>query len=163
MNESSGAATSDYASDPSQDLSWLVHRAAESLADSFNAITREAGLTDLRDWLVLALISDGAGRTQGEIAAELSIDKTTLVAVLDRLQASGLITRSVSPHDRRARIPSITAKGLEAKTMVAVAKEAAIDQRLAAIPSNERAWFHSMLWRIVRDDSTPEGDRQSRS
>ncbi|MDR6972903.1 MarR family transcriptional regulator [Leifsonia shinshuensis] len=136
--------------DPSQDLSWLAQRAADSLAESFNAVTRDAGLVDLRDWLVLALISDGGERTQGQIAAELSIDKTTLVALLDRLEAGGLINRSVSPRDRRARIPQITAKGLEVKATVAVAKEAAIDHRLSAIPAEDRAWFHMMLGRIVQ-------------
>lgn len=147
---------------PSQDLSWLAHRAAEALADSFNAVTRDAGLVDLRDWLVLALISDDAGRTQGEIAAELSIDKTTLVAVIDRLEAGGLITRRVSPRDRRARIPEITAKGQQVKATVAVAKEAAIDQRLSAIPAEDRAWFHSMLGRVVQG-AAPDTSGGSRS
>jgi DNA-binding MarR family transcriptional regulator len=146
----------------SQDLAWLAHRAADSLADSFNAVTRDAGLADLRDWLVLALISDDAGRTQGEIAAELSIDKTTLVALLDRLEAGGLVTRRVSPRDRRARIPEITARGLEVKSTVAVAKEAAIDQRLSDIPAEDRAWFHSMLGRIVQG-ANPDASTEPRS
>ena len=156
MNDSHPGTTAGASARPSEDLSWLAQRAADSLADSFNAVTRDAGLADLRDWLVLALISDDKGRTQGEIAAELSIDKTTLVAVLDRLEQGGLITRRVAPHDRRARIPEITASGREVKSTVAVAKEAAIDKRLEAIPVDERASFHSMLWRIVQGDAAAE-------
>jgi DNA-binding MarR family transcriptional regulator len=139
--------------DPTQDLAWLVRRAADALADAFNAVTRDTDLTDLRDWLVLALISDGVDRTQGDIAGELAIDKTTLVSLLDRLEASGLITRDVSERDRRARIPRITQKGRDVASTVAIAKEAAINDKLAAIPAADKAWFHGMLSQIIHSDT----------
>jgi MarR family transcriptional regulator, transcriptional regulator for hemolysin len=42
-------------------------------------VSRDAGLADLRDWLVLALISsDGTQRTQLHIATQLGIDKCRL-------------------------------------------------------------------------------------
>ncbi len=69
------------------DLTWLAHRAADALGAAFNKVSRDAGLADLRDWLVLALISgDGAQRTQLQIATQLGIDKSTLVPLLDRLE-----------------------------------------------------------------------------
>jgi DNA-binding MarR family transcriptional regulator len=137
------------------DLTWLAHRAAAALADAFNEVSREAGLTDLRDWLVLALVSGGRERTQLEIANELGIDKTTLVSILDRLEKDGLIVRGVSARDRRARIPKATARGVEVKDRVAVARETAISRRLAAIPPVERARFHTMLWSIVEGTGPP--------
>ena len=139
--------------DAGSDLVWLAHRAAESLAESFNAVSRDSGLTDLRDWLVLALIDDGSARTQAEIAAELSIDKTTLVAILDRMERSGLVTRTISPADRRARVPHITDAGRLLKDQVTVAREAALDDRLAAISAGDRESFHATLLKIV----TPQG------
>jgi len=139
--------------DTGSDLVWLAHRAAESLAESFNAVSRNSGLTDLRDWLVLALIDDGSERTQAEIAAELSIDKTTLVAILDRMERRGLVTRTVSPTDRRARILHITDAGRFLKDQVAVAREAALDDRLAAISSEDRESFHATLLKIVAPPS----------
>lgn len=148
----------DLASGAGLELVWLAHRAAEALTGAFNSASRGAGLADLRDWLVLALISDGADRTQIEIASELDIDKTTLVTVLDRLEQSGLIVRGVSDRDRRARIPRITPKGLEVKSTVAIAKEAAIDNKLTAIPVADRPWFHATLWRIVQGDGTDDQD-----
>ncbi|MGJ6969000.1 MarR family winged helix-turn-helix transcriptional regulator [Streptosporangium sp. G11] len=131
------------------DLTWLTHRAAAVLADAFNEVSREAGLADLRDWLVLALVSDGPERTQMEIATELGIDKTTLVSILDRLERGGLVVRKVSERDRRVRIPEATAKGVDVKAQVSVARETAIGRRLAAIPQHEHAKFHAMLWSIV--------------
>jgi MarR family transcriptional regulator, transcriptional regulator for hemolysin len=132
------------------DLTWLAYRAAKALGAAFNKVSRDAGLADLRDWLVLALISgDGTQRTQLEIATQLGIDKSTLVPLLDRLEREGLIVRTGSERDRRVRIPQATPAGVKTVKKVAIARDAAINDRLAAIPPSERASFHAMLWSIV--------------
>lgn len=137
------------------DLTWLAHRAADALGEAFNKVSREAGLADLRDWLVLALVSGDTQRTQLEIANELGIDKSTLVSIIDRLEKGGLIVRKLSERDRRVRIPAATPAGVEVKNKVAIARDAAINKRLAAIPVSERAMFHAMLWSIVEGSLAP--------
>jgi len=133
------------------DLTWLAHRAADALGDAFNKVSRDAGLADLRDWLVLALISgDEKPRTQLEIATQLGIDKSTLVPLLDRLERDKLIVRTVSERDRRERIPRVTPAGIKIVKQVAIARDAAINDKLAAIPPQQRADFHAMLWSIVQ-------------
>jgi DNA-binding MarR family transcriptional regulator len=136
------------------DLTWLAHRAADALGEAFNKVSRDAGLSDLRHWLVLALVSGGPQRTQLEIAKQLGIDKTTLMSILDRLEHDGLVVRTFSERDRRVRIPRATPAGVEMFKKVAIARDAAINERLAAIPASQQAIFHSVLWRIV--ESAPE-------
>ena len=137
------------------DLTWLAQRAADALAEAFNKVARDAGLSDLRDWLVLALISgDETQRTQLDIATQLGIDKSTLVPLLDRLERDRLIVRTVSERDRRVRIPRATPAGVKLVKEVAIAREAAINDRLAAIPPSQRATFHAMLWGIVDSAAT---------
>jgi DNA-binding MarR family transcriptional regulator len=139
------------------DLTWLAYRAAGALGEAFNKVSREAGLADLRDWLVLALITgDGKQRTQLEIATQLGIDKSTLVPLLDRLERDGLIIRATSERDRRVRIPRATPAGIKVVKDVAIARDEAINDRLAAIPPVERASFHATLWRIVGGAATQE-------
>jgi DNA-binding MarR family transcriptional regulator len=133
------------------DLTWLATRTADKLSTTFNRVARDAGMADLRDWLVLALTDEATPRSQGEIAAELAIDKSTLVVILDRLEADGLIERVLSPHDRRRRIPRATRKGAELKDRVTVDRERAIDAQLRMIPEGDRRAFHQLLWQIVRD------------
>jgi DNA-binding MarR family transcriptional regulator len=145
-----GPAAVPAAEDPAGDLTWLAFRAADALAAAFNKASRDAGLADLRDWLVLALISDGAERTQLEIATHLGIDKSTLVPLLDRLETAGLLVRTASRRDRRVRIPRPTEAGREVVKSVAIARDNAINERLAAIPPSERAAFHATLFSIVR-------------
>lgn len=99
---------------------------------------------------MLALISgDGTQRTQLQIATQLGIDKSTLVPVLDRLERDGLIVRTSAERDRRLHIPQPTPAGLEVVKKVAIARDAAINDRLAAMPPAERASFHATLWTIV--------------
>ena len=138
------------------DLTWLAYRAAGALGEAFNKVSREAGLADLRDWLVLALITgDGKQRTQLEIATQLGIDKSTLVPILDRLERDGLIVRTFSERDRRVRIPRATPAGLRVASQVAIARDAAINDRLAAIAPSQRAAFHATLWSIVEGGAPP--------
>jgi len=137
------------------DLTWLAHRAADALGEAFNKVARDAGLADLRDWLVLALISgDETPRTQLEIANQLGIDKSTLVPLLDRLERDQLIVRTVSEQDRRVRIPRATPAGIKMVAKVGIARDAAINDRLAAIAPSQRAAFHAMLWDIVERAAT---------
>jgi DNA-binding MarR family transcriptional regulator len=106
---------------------------------------------------VLALISgDGMQRTQLEIATHLGIDKSTLVPLLDRLERDGLVIRATSERDRRVRIPQATPAGVNVVKEVAIARDAAINDRLAAIPPAERASFHATLWRIVEGAETQQ-------
>jgi DNA-binding MarR family transcriptional regulator len=131
------------------DLTWLMHRAAEVLRADFDAVAKAAGLADLRDWLVLSVVTDGIPRTQLEIARQLGIDKTTLIAVLDRLEGRDFIVRSASPTDRRVRIPAATAAGTAVYEKVTVERDAAIAARLGDVPDAEQRALRSALWTIA--------------
>ncbi|WP_176223234.1 MarR family winged helix-turn-helix transcriptional regulator [Agreia pratensis] len=136
------------------DLTWLMHRAAEVLRADFDAVAKTAGLVDLRDWLVLSVVTDGIPRTQLEIARQLGIDKTTLIAVLDRLEGQAFIVRSASPTDRRVRIPAATAAGAAIYERVTVERDTAIAARLSAVPEAEQSALRSALWAIASAPST---------
>lgn len=131
------------------DLTWLMQRATRVLSDDFDELAREQGLSDLRDCLVLSVVADGAERSQLEISRSLGIDKTTLVAILDRLVDKGLVTRELSARDRRIRIPAITEAGDRILRAVMSARDRAIDARLDALPVGEASVLRTALWRIA--------------
>jgi DNA-binding MarR family transcriptional regulator len=60
---------------------------------------------------VLVLISANPGMTQSLLAAATQLDRSTMVAVIDQLEARKLVERRASPTDRRSNALVLTADG----------------------------------------------------
>ena len=137
----------------SDNLGWLLARAEHALAAELALALEPLGLSSRR-YCVLATAL-GEDRTQIELANLIGLDKTTMVATVDALEAAGLAERRPSSHDRRARVISVTKAG-EAKVREG---RKVIDQVqadvLARLPEGERAALLSGLSRLVTD--TPPG------
>lgn len=136
-----------------QDLTFLLHGAAGRMTLELDRAAVEIGLKDARDWLVLAALDDGQQRTQLELSRVVCVDKTTLISVLDRLEAHELIVRTVDPSDRRVRIPAITPTGQEVYAKFAVARDAAEARALDGVDQADRALLLSLLARIANQNS----------
>lgn len=131
------------------DLTVLLHAAAGRMTEELDRAAVEIGLNDVRDWLVLAALDDGRQRTQLELSKVVCVDKTTLIAVLDRLEKHGLIVRTVDPADRRVRIPQVTAAGRKVYGKFASARDAAETRALDGIEQADRALLLGLLARIA--------------
>lgn len=84
---------------------------------------------------VLLLVRETPGLNQTRLGAALGIDRSTLVAVLDRLQGRGLVARKPSATDRRSHALELTATGrafLDDVMPRVHAHEAAVGARLSA-------------------------------
>ena len=88
-------------------------------------------------------VAGGAARSQLEIAQNVGLDKTTLVATIDDLERRAFVFRKADPDDRRARIVEITAAG-----------EALMEQAGDAVRATERR---------VLADTSPEHVEQIRA
>src|SRR6266699_5296202 len=64
-----------------------------------------------RELAVLSVLADGGSLSQHQAAQRLAIDRTTMVALLDGLQAKGLVERRPHPGDRRRNVVELTAEG----------------------------------------------------
>lgn len=60
---------------------------------------------------VLVLISANPGMTQSLLASATQLDRSTMVAVIDQLEARGLVERRASPTDRRSNALVLTEEG----------------------------------------------------
>lgn len=138
------------------DIAWLLHRAAQRIRQEWDGVAREHGLRDMRDWIVLAAIGEGEKRTQLAIGQELGLDKTTLMSVLDRLEADGFVVRTVDPNDRRARVPELTPAGQKVRDLKGEARRRTEEGALETFGLDERHAFFAVLSRLagVHDDSS---------
>jgi MarR family transcriptional regulator, transcriptional regulator for hemolysin len=130
----------------SPDLSFLVDKASESLAVRMTAALADLGLT-ARQYCVLDKASAG-DRTQGQIAEEALLDKTTMVTTLDGLERAGLARRIPSPTDRRARLVATTEAG-EALVEKAAAVIQDLYDEVLGVLGPEREAVVDGLFRLV--------------
>jgi DNA-binding MarR family transcriptional regulator len=75
-----------------------------------NLILRESGVT-ADQFVVMSLVAEEDGLTQGEIAERCSSDPSTVGALLRLLDGKGLVSRRRHPEDGRARSIHLTPEG----------------------------------------------------
>jgi DNA-binding MarR family transcriptional regulator len=136
------------------DLMMLLHLTGHALETELTARLAEIGLTP-RARCVLASALD-AGRTQSEIADEVSIDKTTMVVTLDALEQAGYAERRPSPTDRRARVVVVTELGREITEKADQVVADVYESVLGSLPAAEREGLVKGLTRLLEGRlSTP--------
>ena len=143
------SATRTGAASQPADLTWLLHRAAQRMRAALDQLARTQGLSGVRDWIVLSALIAEPGQTQLALGHALGLDKTTLTALLDRLETAGLIIRSLDPHDRRARIPQITTAGRHIQAHVTRARDHAETELLEALSTQEQRLLRDLLTRLA--------------
>jgi DNA-binding MarR family transcriptional regulator len=102
---------------------------------------------------LLNLLGARSAATQRELGSEMGIDPSTMVSLLDELEAAGLAKRRLHPTDRRARQVVITSKGrrlLERGRQMALQVE---DEVLGGLNAGERRELLNLLRRAL--DSAP--------
>lgn len=87
-----------------------AQRAARVLARRFDEVFRPLDLTNGQFSLLMALNRRQAP-TVGELAPFLSMDRTTLTALIKPLERRGLLEVAADAHDRRKRRVRLTASG----------------------------------------------------
>ncbi|MDQ7811744.1 MarR family transcriptional regulator, partial [Brevundimonas sp.] len=101
------------AADPTASLVRSVRRIAQAIDVRSREISRLTGLT-LPQLLVLQSIRALGEVSTSAISRDVSMSSPTVVAVLDRLEAKGLIVRYRSGTDRRVVHARLTDAGLAA-------------------------------------------------
>ena len=108
------------------------------------AALESIGLTTALFSVLNYLVGRGAA-IQQEIGAAIGIDPSTMVALIDELERSGLAKRRPHPHDRRAREVVVTPKGRRAvERGQALAREVE-DAVLQGLASQERRQLMKLL------------------
>ena len=93
-------------------LGYLLKHAQQRLAQAAAPVMTEFGI-DGRELAVLTVLAAGHALSQQEAAEQLGVDRTTMVALVDALEAKGLVERQRSPQDRRKNIVLLTQAGAD--------------------------------------------------
>ena len=89
-----------------------VRRLQQQSTQVFSAQMQAHGwdLTSVQ-FAALDALAQEPGQDQASLAAQIGFDRATLGGVVDRLETKGLITRVVSPNDRRSRVLHLSEAG----------------------------------------------------
>ena len=98
---------------------------------------------------VLVLIDANPGLNQTTLGRALGIDRSTVVSVIDKLEARGLVERAPSAHDRRSYALGLSAAGVELLGRARPLVRRHEDQLASALSDEERARLIDLLRRLV--------------
>lgn len=99
-------------------MSWgaLLKAYASATARVGRRVEAEGGLPlDWYDVLVVLEYAPEGRLRMGELVEHITLSRSGLTRLIDRIEAAGLVVRHLCPHDRRAFEVALTTKGREAR------------------------------------------------
>jgi DNA-binding MarR family transcriptional regulator len=102
-----------------------------------------------RDLGVLLAIDSTEPASQQQIAQRMGVDRTTMVAIIDALEAKGIIARHPDPEDRRRNVVELTPTGQDILRQAITASDAAEAELLAPLSPEESQQIRELLARVV--------------
>lgn len=145
------AARTGVASRPTPRHPIALARRFFQIATAVTAEVHEQEKTGLRhlEFGVMVRLHDTPGLDQNSLADWMALDRTTVSALVFRLEQQGLIERAVNGADRRARMLRLTAKGKTLHDRVREKAQAAQARILSVLAPAERRSLIELLARVI--------------
>jgi DNA-binding MarR family transcriptional regulator len=121
-------------------LNWVGARSRAAFARRLE----ELGLRP-QQFASMVVIDVNPGMAQQELVAATNIDPSTMVAMLDGLEAAGLAERRPHASDRRKHALHLTPAGVRALKAARAAGDATLDEVFGVLEPAERAELHRLL------------------
>jgi DNA-binding MarR family transcriptional regulator len=104
---------------------------------------------DVMQYGALTVLALEGPVSQQTLAEMIRCDRTTMVAIVDRLEGAGYVERERNPTDRRAYALKITPKGKRAQIRGKEIVRKVEDEFLAPLSPDERTALLDMLRRLL--------------
>jgi MarR family transcriptional regulator, transcriptional regulator for hemolysin len=137
-------------SQPVEPLGRQLVFTAKAMREAFEATLAVAG-GSLGTWVVLSALSEVGGMTQAALAAHVRLEGATITHHVDRLEAAGLVRRTLVPGDRRVRRLELTDAGTELHGRLLAAVIELQARLLGGISHRDRAVLARVLETIQRN------------
>jgi len=114
-------------------LAYLLAQANREINRQLEARLRTEGVP-VEQWRILKVLSDGNGRSMGELADSALLNHPTLTKTIDRMVADSLVYRISAPADRRKVLIHDPVGSVSYPTLTYVGGEAWITLRISGRP-----------------------------
>ncbi len=136
---------------------YLLARLGSTSETAFREALEPLALRPRHYAVLSALADQGELATQHAVGGCLAIDPSTMVAVVDELEAQGLVTRRRDPADRRRYLLALTRKGRRIHAACRSAADRCEAEVLSALDGDERRILRRLLRKaLVGDDQDVE-------
>jgi DNA-binding MarR family transcriptional regulator len=143
-------------------LGYLLKHAQLRLAGLGASALAPFGING-RECAVLIVIDDAPPLSQLELARRMGVDRTTMVALIDELEAKALVARHPDPHDRRKNVIALTDAGRTTLREARTAHDHAEERFLDGLSEQDSAHLKRILRAVIepvandgRQDRAPE-------
>ena len=127
---------------------YLIRRAHQKATSAFISATRDLGLTAVQ-YSSLVAIRSFPDIDATRVSELVSLDRTTIGHVLERLEQKEMITRAAGATDKRKKLLRITAAGEEAVRAASGRIEVISGEILSPLTASERTLLLRLLEKIV--------------
>jgi DNA-binding MarR family transcriptional regulator len=134
-------------------LAFLLKRAQLLLVERYAGALEAHGIGP-RGLGVLTELAEYGPMSQQQLSLELSVDRTTMVGVVDDLEAQGLVVRRAHPRDRRMNLIAPTDEGLALFHRLSPEVDQAEAGFLATLSPEEAGALRSSLRAVIAAAST---------
>jgi DNA-binding MarR family transcriptional regulator len=138
--------------DRQRNFGFLLKDVSRRQVMRFEERARALSLT-LSQCRALVRLDKNEGVSQARLAELADVEPMTMVRILDRMEADGLVERCADPADRRARRLYLTAKGRPLVEAIWALSDRTRAELFAGVGARERRVFMDVLERI-RDNAT---------
>lgn len=126
-----------------------IRRVFQILNEESQRVKRQTGLTGPQIWAIRVIHEHGRINS-ADIAKHMFLHPATVLGIIDRLEAHGLVARSRSKDDRRIIWVELTQAGKDLVTSVPEVIHGLLSARLMGAPANELASIDEGIDFLVR-------------
>jgi MarR family transcriptional regulator, organic hydroperoxide resistance regulator len=126
-----------------------LRRVFQSINQHSRNAERAAELTGPQLWALQILVLSAPMRVS-ELAKRMYLSPATVVGIVDRLEAKGVVTRTRSKEDRRGVELTLTEKGQEVVAKAPQVAQSVLLQGLAALSDQELSVVVAGIKQLVR-------------
>ena len=133
-------------------LPFLIHGIAQRIRTVTYRAFNEHGLEITPEqWIVLARLWQRDGRTVSELSESTLRDRPTMSRILDSMEASGTVTRTVDEKDARTRIVKLTREGKALRKKLVPIAKGLVTQLEAGVPEADLLLTRQSLRRLFEN------------
>jgi DNA-binding MarR family transcriptional regulator len=131
-----------------RNIGYLLSRSARYLREDLAQALAPMQLT-VHEYAILRIIEAGDTIAQQAVAERYGVDRSTMVEVVDKLEAKQLLSREKNPQDRRSYNLIITPKGRKTITRARRISAALHKKFLSPLTEEESDKLYESLARLI--------------